>query len=76
MCLGGVIGRYDGPGQIMNSGASGSFSLVLDLTATPTPTGLVSVVAGEARNFQAWHKDSVGGVATSNFSNAVLLNFE
>ena len=37
LCLGGLIGRYVGPGQIKNSNATGSFSLVLDLNAMAHP---------------------------------------
>ena len=75
LCLSGGIGRYVGPGQIQNSGAAGSFSLLLDLTQTPTPTGFVTVVAGETWNFTAWHRDAVGGSATSNFTDAVSVLF-
>ena len=75
LCLGGAIGRYVGPGQVQNSGATGSFSLALDLTATPTPNGLVAVAAGETWNFQAWHRDSVGGNATSNFTDGLSVSF-
>ncbi len=39
LCLSGAIGRYVGQGQIKNSGATGAFSLGIDLTQTPTPTG-------------------------------------
>jgi hypothetical protein len=76
LCLGGSIGRYVGPGQIQNSGASGSFSLVIDLAATPTPTGFVQVVAGETWNFQSWHRDAVGGTATSNFTDGLAIPFQ
>jgi hypothetical protein len=75
LCLGGSIGRYVGPGQIQNSGATGAISLVLDLTQTPQPTGIVAVVAGETWNFQAWHRDSVAGNATSNFTNGLSIAF-
>jgi hypothetical protein len=75
LCLGGQIGRYVGPGQIKNSGLTGAFSLQLNLTQTPTPTGFVSVVAGDRWNFQTWHRDSVGGVAVSNFTNGVSILF-
>ena len=71
LCLGGAIGRYVGPGQILNSGASGSFTLPIDLTQIPQPTGFVSGAVGEAWNFQAWHRDSSGGTATSNFTDGV-----
>jgi hypothetical protein len=75
LCLGGSIGRYVGPGQIKNTGATGSFELLLDLTQTPTPTGFVAVMAGETWNFQTWHRDSVGGTAVSNFTDALEVDF-
>jgi len=75
LCLGGAIGRYVGPGQVQNSGVSGGFSLALDLTQHPTPTGPTAVVAGETWSFQAWYRDSVGGQATSNFTNGVAVAF-
>lgn len=50
LCLNGGIGRYVALGQLKNSGATGSFSLALDLTQTPTPMGLVSVAAGQTWN--------------------------
>jgi hypothetical protein len=36
----------------------------------------VAVAAGETWNFQSWHRDAVGGVATSNFTDAVQLDFQ
>ena len=74
LCLGGQIGRYVGPGQIKNSGATGSFSLALDLSVTPTPVGLVPIAAGEVWNFQAWYRDIVGP-STSNFTNGLQVVF-
>jgi len=76
LCLGGQIGRYTGPGQIQNSGATGSFSLLLNLTQTPTPTGFVAVAAGETWNYQTWHRDAVGGAAVSNFTNGLSVMFQ
>ncbi|GEM_PF-1499616 len=73
LCLGGSIGRYVGPGQILNSGTAGSFTLPIDLTQIPQPTGFVSGAVGEAWNFQAWHRDSVAGSATSNFTDGVEI---
>lgn len=75
LCLSGAIGRYVGPGQILNSGSSGSFSLQIDLTQTPTPVGPVSVLAGETWNFSAWHRDAVGGTTTSNFTDGLEIQF-
>ena len=75
LCLGSSIGRYVGPGQIQNSGATGSFSLDLDLTQTPQPSGLVSVSPGQTWNFQTWFRDTVGGMPTSNFTDGVRVVF-
>jgi len=75
LCLGGAIGRYVGPGQIRNSGATGAFNLQVNLTQHPTPSGFVQVLANETWNFQAWYRDAVGGVATSNFTNGVSVLF-
>jgi hypothetical protein len=75
LCLGGQIGRYTGAGQIRNTGATGEYSLLLNLAQIPTPTGFVPAVVGQVRNFQSWHRDSVGGVATSNFTNGLAVTF-
>ncbi|MEZ6015577.1 MAG: hypothetical protein R3F49_10715 [Planctomycetota bacterium] len=75
LCVGGNIGRYVGPGQIQNSGASGSISLAIDLNQHPTPSGLVQVSAGQTWNFTAWHRDVVAGSATSNFANGLEVLF-
>jgi len=71
LCLGGAIGRFVGPGQVLNSGSGGSFSLTLDLTRLARPTGLVPVQSGETWNFQAWYRDG----PSSNFSDAVSVTF-
>ena len=76
LCLGGAIGRYVGPGQIQNSGASGTIGLVLNLGAVPQPTGPVAVAVGETWHFQAWYRDAVAGAATSNFTNGLSVGFQ
>ncbi|QDV09368.1 hypothetical protein Poly30_49260 [Planctomycetes bacterium Poly30] len=76
LCILGSIGRYVGAGQIQQSGATGSFSLAIDLAAIPQPTGAVAVIAGDTWNFQTWFRDSVGGSATSNFSNGLQVDFQ
>lgn len=73
LCLGGSIGRYNTP--VLNTGALGSMTLVLDLTNTPTPTGSVSILAGQTWNFQAWYRD-VNPTATTNFTDAVSIDFQ
>ena len=74
LCLAGSIGRYNRPGEILGSGAGGTFFLVLDLTDTPQPTGSVSIMAGETWNFQAWYRDDNPG-PTSNFTDGVSITF-
>ena len=76
LCVGGAVGRYSGPGQVMNSGPTGVLSLVLDLSMTPTPTGTVSVSAGDTWNFQVWYRDSMAGVHTSNFTAGLEVQFK
>jgi hypothetical protein len=76
LCIGGAIGRYVGPGQIQNSGAAGAISLPIDLSTHPTPTGPVSVTAGETWNFTAWFRDAVGGIPTSNFADGLTVTFQ
>jgi len=72
LCLGGAIGRFVGPGQIQNSGATGAISLAVDNSMQPTPAGLIQVMAGETWNYQAWFRDSNGmGGATSNFTDGL-----
>ena len=73
LCLALPIGRFAAPGQIGNTGATGSFSLTVDTTAIPmTPT--VAIVAGETWNFQAWYRDN-NPALTSNFTDAVSIDF-
>lgn len=76
LCLGGAIGRFVGPGQIQNSGSTGQIGLPVDLTALPTPTGPVQGMAGQTWSFQAWYRDSVGGNATSNFTDGLSLTLQ
>ncbi len=58
LCLGGMIGRLDGPGQVLSTGASGSFELHVDLTTIPQANGTVAVLPGDTWNFQAWPRDT------------------
>lgn len=72
LCLGGAIGRYNS--DITNSGASGSFTVALNLTSIPTPTGPTSATAGMSRFWQVWFRDSNPG-ATSNYTEAIRVRF-
>ena len=75
LCVGGSVGRYVGPGQIKNSGATGTIELLINNSATPTPNGLVQIQVGETRFFQLWHRDSSGGQPTSNFTDGYQVLF-
>jgi hypothetical protein len=70
LCLGGAIGRFQGPGQVQQASATGQAALAVMVASLPTPTGLVPIVSGETWHFQAWYRDTVGGAATSNLSAA------
>lgn len=75
ICIGGAIGRYDDPGQILFSGPSGAASLEIDPAALETPFGPVPAQAGQRWFFQVWYRDVAGGMATSNFSDALAIQF-
>jgi hypothetical protein len=68
-----AMGRYSN--SVLMSGAAGTVSLVLDLTAIPRPNGSVPVMAGETWNWQYWYRD-VNPTVTSNFSNALSVTFQ
>lgn len=77
LCVTGSIGRYNGAGQLQNSGTTGTFSLALDLTQTPTPIGNVAIAAGETWFFQTWYRDFITGQGpTSNFSDGIEIAFD
>ena len=61
--------------QVVNSGTSGGVSIDVDLMALPRPTGLIAVQPGDTWDFRLWLGDSVGGAATSNFTDAVEVTF-
>ena len=80
LCLTGSSGRFVGPGQIQTSGQVGEISLstasgLWSLTSIPGPNGPYSATAGAQTNFQLWYRDSVGGAATSNFSNGATVTW-
>lgn len=71
LCLGGGIGRFNGPGELFNTGDFPSTSLDLDLNAIPTPSGDVAVQPGETWHFQCWFRDG----ASSNFTDGIAITF-
>ncbi|MEM6674214.1 MAG: hypothetical protein AAF726_15320 [Planctomycetota bacterium] len=72
LCVGGSVGRFG----VFNSGPLGQGFVNVDPQAIPGPTGTNAVVIGDRWNFQSWHRDTAGGSATSNFTNAVRIVFE
>ena len=73
LCLGGTLGRYQGPGQVMNTGATGEFSLAIDVLAVPQGGATVALMPGDTQYFQAWHRDTVG--MGSNFTQGLEITF-
>ena len=73
ICLGGAIGRYQAPSQILSSGATGEFSLTINLPTMPQGAGSVAVMNGDTWNFQAWYRDGVG--LGSNFTDGLQIDF-
>jgi len=74
LCVGGQIGRY--AGNILQSGTSGSVSLMIDLNNMPAPTASYAVMPGDTVNFQFWHRDASPMGATSNFSEGLEIQFD
>ena len=72
LCVSGQIGRHSA--NVLTTGASGEFSLQLDLTNLPTPAGPYVVQAGETWYWQAWFRD-VNPTQTNNFSDGVCVTF-
>lgn len=75
LCLGGVIGRFSLPSEIINSGATGDFSLPVDLTFVPEGPGRVAILPGDTWSFSCWFRDVVGGIPTSNFGDGYTISF-
>ncbi|MEM6675505.1 MAG: hypothetical protein AAF726_21830 [Planctomycetota bacterium] len=75
LCLGGPIGRFNRPGEVLAADAGGAVSLAVDLTDVPQPTGAVAVQPGETWHFQYWYRDA-NPVPTSNTSPGLQLVFE
>lgn len=72
LCLTGGIGRHTA--QAGNAGSDGTYTISVDLTALPRPTGqppITTVMPGETWNFQNWYRDG----NDSNFTDAVSVTF-
>ena len=74
LCLGGTIGRFTLPSQIVNSGSGGVFALAVPLGQMPQGAMFVPANAGETWFFQAWYRDGVG--LGSNFTDGLEVAFQ
>ena len=70
LCLGGGIGRH--VSQIGSIDSGGEFSISLDLTSVPTPSGPTAVLSGSTWNWQCWHRDK-NPTTTSNFTDGLSV---
>lgn len=80
LCLDGVIGRLDDPGQVQSSGNAGIISLDSTLgewsvLAQPLGGSVFPAMAGERWYYTAWFREFVGGAPTSNFANGLFIDF-
>lgn len=75
LCLSGVLGRFVEAGQIQNSGATGEYSLAIDVGVLPIGVGSVAAQPGETFYFTSWYRDTFGGMQTSNFSDGYAVTF-
>ena len=76
LCTAGDIGRYVASVQIKNSGSTGTFSLLLDLTQVPQPTGLFYVQAGETWNVTTWFRDAIFGIPVSSSTDGIEMTLQ
>ena len=74
LCIGGQIGRFNLPGQILVASATGEIELGVPLGMIPQGAGFVGVLPGDTWNFQAWHRDPVG--LGSNFTDGLSVLFQ
>ncbi len=65
------VGRI---GPALNAGPDYSFERTLDLTNVPTNPSMPAM-AGQSYYFQAWYRDSAGGVPVSRFTDAAAVTF-
>lgn len=72
VCVGNPLSRFNGPGQVGNTGAAGRVDLDVDTLAIPLPSGgTLALASGTTFHFQAWYRDG----ATNNLTDAVAVLF-
>ncbi|MEM6675504.1 MAG: hypothetical protein AAF726_21825 [Planctomycetota bacterium] len=75
LCLGGPIGRFNRPGEIVVADTRGAVRLPIDLTDLPGPSGSLAVQPGDTWHFQYWYRDANPG-STSNTSPGLQIAFD
>ncbi len=74
LCLNGSVGRYTS--SIFDTGSAGVAAQVVNPNAIPNASATPSMaMPGESYSFQAWHRDVVGGMPVSNFTEPVEVTF-
>lgn len=77
LCLGGSIGRFVGPGQVLQASPAGDVQLTVDLTQFPQLSTFVAVAPGETWAFQYWFRDTAHPAWNfSNVSHGLEVEFE
>ena len=71
LCLGQPLYRYSNSVLVSSAEGTVRFSLNLGQLANGLPA-----LPGDTYHFQLWHRDTIGGVGTSNLSSAVSVTFE
>jgi len=71
LCLGGTIGRFVGPGQVLSTGVGGAFELPVDLGSLPQAGSSAAAFVGERWHFQAWFRDNGVPGFSSNFTDGM-----
>ncbi|MEL6907101.1 MAG: VCBS repeat-containing protein, partial [Planctomycetota bacterium] len=74
LCLGGSIGRFNRPTEIQQASTAGTIRLRVDLTNVPNGPGSESLVPGDTRFFQLWHRDTGLG-APAGFTAGLRVEF-
>lgn len=74
LCLGGNLGRYNS--TITPTSSEGIATFPIDPTALPIGLGTSPAMPGMQYQWQVWHRDLTLIGATSNFTNAVSVQFE
>lgn len=76
LCIDGSIGRYTLPGQVMRADGAGTASVTLDPAQLRDGNGAYSAAVGTPVYFQAWYRDALLIVHTSNTTDALRIDFE